>query len=230
MIKQVTARATSEVRNRTAKLLSLVKPYEAMPQGRALLDAQYEAADWDYLRSITEAPRFGVVAAYCHRLAGSSTLLEVGCGEGILLEHLDRSRFDHYTGVDISSVAIDRARALEDHRVTFVCASAEDYVPERTHQLIVFNEVVEYFDDPLDVVRRYEPFLAPDGRVVVSAFAGVDTARTRRIWKQLGRRYETEAHTRVSTQRDHLWNIKVLRPPSRPVPATGGLTDDVPPR
>jgi 2-polyprenyl-3-methyl-5-hydroxy-6-metoxy-1,4-benzoquinol methylase len=222
MITRVWTRTATVVRNRTAKLLSLVTPYQPMAQGRALLDAQYQAADWDYLRSTAEAPRFGVVAAYCHRLAAGRSLLEVGCGEGILLDHLDRSRFANYTGVDLSSVAVDRARSLEDDRVRFVCASAEEYVPVQAHQLIVFNEVMEYFDDPLAVVQRYEPFLEHDGRIVVSAFAGIDTARTRRIWNQLGRRYETEAHARVSTQRNHVWNIKVLRPASRLASAAEG--------
>jgi 2-polyprenyl-3-methyl-5-hydroxy-6-metoxy-1,4-benzoquinol methylase len=217
MIGRAARRAADEVRKRGGKLLSLVTPYEPMAQGRTLLDSQYAAAEWDYLRSLPETPRFGVVAAYCHRLAAGRSVLEVGCGEGILLDHLNRSCVASYTGVDISSVAIDRARALSDDRTTFVCAPAEKYVPEGTHQVIVFTEVMEYFDDPLAVVQRYEQFLADDGRVIISMFAGIHTSRSRRIWNRLATRYETEARAKVSTQRDHLWNIRVLRPPHQSV-------------
>ncbi len=212
MIRQGLKRAGIEAGNRGRKLLSMLKPYEPMGQGRDLLDAQYAAAEWDYLRSIGETPRFGVVSAYCRLLGSNGSLLEIGCGEGLLLEQLDRSRFRHFTGIDISSVAIDRARKLEDERTTFARADAQTYVPDRIFDVIVFNEVLEYFDDPLALVQRYEPFLAKDGHLVVSMFAGIDTARTRRIWKRLAGVYDVVAHTRVATQRNYLWNIKVLRP------------------
>jgi SAM-dependent methyltransferase len=212
MIKHTLKRVGIEAVNGGHKLVSLLRPYEPMGQGRELLDAQYASADWDYLRSIGEAPRFGVVSAYCRQLASNGSVLEIGCGEGFLLEHLDRSRYRHFTGIDISSVAIDRARALEDDRTTFLCTDAESYVPDRSHDLIVFNEVLEYFDDPLALVQRYEPFLTGDGSFVASMFAGIRTARSRRIWKALAAAYDITAHTRVSTHRSYLWNIKVLRP------------------
>ncbi|MGY1681938.1 class I SAM-dependent methyltransferase [Geodermatophilus sp. SYSU D01176] len=205
--------------HRSRKLLSWVTPYRPMGQGQRLLDAQYASAEWDYLRSIVEAPRFGVVSAYCRLLASDGSLLEIGCGEGLLVEQLDRSRFKHFTGVDISAVAIERARALEDDRTVFVRAEAETYVPDRVFEVIVFNEVLEYFDEPLELVRRYEAFLVPGGHLVASMFAAPYTARTQRIWRQLESRYEVAAHSRVRTARDYTWNVKVLRVP--PVPVSG---------
>jgi 2-polyprenyl-3-methyl-5-hydroxy-6-metoxy-1,4-benzoquinol methylase len=212
MIKQRLRDGAVRVANRARKLLSMVTPYEPMGQGKKLLDTQYASAEWDYLRSIGEAPRFGVVSAYCRQLGSDGSLLEVGCGEGFLLEQLDRSRYAHFTGVDISAVAIDRARKLEDQRTTFVCSDAEGYVPDRNFDLIVFNEVLEYFDDPLALVQRYDPFLAEQGHVIVSMFAGIETTRTRRIWKRLAGVYDVVAYSKVSTHPDYLWNIKVLRP------------------
>ncbi|MBM7804170.1 2-polyprenyl-3-methyl-5-hydroxy-6-metoxy-1,4-benzoquinol methylase [Geodermatophilus bullaregiensis] len=214
MITRRVERALVRAGNRGRRLLSILKPYEPMGQGKELLDSQYASAEWDYLRSIGEAPRFGVVSAYCRLLASGGSILEIGCGEGILLEHLDRGRFRRFAGVDISSVAVDRARVLEDDRTTFTCADAEAHVPDRAFDLVVFNEVLEYFDDPLALVRRYEPFVEPGGHFIVSMFAGIHTARTRSIWRWLESRYAVVAHTRVATHRDHLWNVKVLRVPT----------------
>jgi 2-polyprenyl-3-methyl-5-hydroxy-6-metoxy-1,4-benzoquinol methylase len=213
MFTKVLRRAWVEGSNRTRKALSLLKPYEPMEHGQHVLDAQYARAEWEYLRSIGELPRFGVVSAYCRLLATKGSLLEVGCGDGILVEQLDRSRFAHVTGVDISSIAVERARALEDERTEFVCADAETFTPDRIFDLVVFNEVLEYFDDPLAVVQRYEDFMKPDGHMVVSMFAAPFTARTRHIWRSLESRYEVLAHAKVATQRDFLWNVKVLRLP-----------------
>jgi 2-polyprenyl-6-hydroxyphenyl methylase/3-demethylubiquinone-9 3-methyltransferase len=212
MIQGLLRRASTDMVQGVQKLLSMVMPYRPMGQGQALLDSQYEAADWDYLRSAGEAPRFGVVAAYCQYLSLNGSVLEIGCGEGILFEHLHRARISEYVGVDISTVAIDRARAFEGERVKFVCADADVFEPKRKFDIIVFNEVLEYFDDPAALVLRYEPFLADGGKFVVSMFSARWTARTRHIWRALQARYEVAAHTRVATSRDHLWNIKVLDP------------------
>ena len=211
-MQKLLRRASTDMRQGAQKLVSMVMPYRPMGQGRELLDAQYSSAEWAYLRSAGEVPRFGVVAAYCHLLSPNGSVLEIGAGEGILLEHLGRTSMSEYVGVDISAVAIDRARALEREKVTFVCANAEDFEPERKFDVIVFNEVLEYFDDPAGLVRRYEPFLADGGNFVVSMFSARWTARTRHIWRALEARYAVDAHTRVATSRDHLWNIKVLDP------------------
>ncbi len=212
MVQQRLRRAAVDVVNRGKKLVSLVRPYEPMGQGRELLDTQYASSEWDYLRSIGEAPRFGVVSAYCRLLAPKGAILEIGCGEGILLDHLDRDRFSSYSGVDISSVAIERARALESPTTRFFCADAEQFSPDRSFDLIVFNEVLEYFDDPAGLVGRYAPFVADGGRFVVSMFSAPWTARTRHIWRALETRYPLIAHTKVSTSRDYVWNIKVFDP------------------
>jgi 2-polyprenyl-3-methyl-5-hydroxy-6-metoxy-1,4-benzoquinol methylase len=212
MLARRARRAITEVSNRGRKLLSNVQPYRPMGQGGTLLDQQYNAAEWDYLRSLGEAPRFGIVAVYCRILASGGSILEVGCGEGFLSEHLARENYGYFEGIDISAVAIERAQKHADSTTTFRCADAESYVPDRLFDLIVFNEVLEYFDDPVGLVRRYDDHLKPGGHMVVSMFAGLDTARTRRIWKWLAGNYRTMAHAKVSTQRGYLWNIKVLEP------------------
>jgi 2-polyprenyl-3-methyl-5-hydroxy-6-metoxy-1,4-benzoquinol methylase len=214
MIKTILRRAPVEIRHRTKKLWSLITPYETMERGQHVLDAQYAGAEWDYLRSFGELPRFGVVSIYCGLLATGGSLLEIGCGDGLFLEQLDRSRFTRYRGVDISSVAIDRAQRLADERTIFTCADAEAFVPDGTFDLIIFNEVLEYFLDPLALVSRYEPYVSPGGHIVVSMYAAPYNARTQRIWRRLQGRYEVLAHTKVSTGRDFTWNVKVLRAPS----------------
>ena len=217
MIKQALRRVAAEGSNRTKKLLSALRPHEPLEQGGAHLDAQYASGQWEYLGSLGEAPRFGVVSAYCRMLASGGSLAELGCGEGLLVEQLDRSRFTDFTGVDVSSVAIDRARRLEDDRTTFFAADAETFTPHRSYDLIIFNEVLEYFEDPLGLVRRYEPYVKPGGHFIVSLFDEPFTIRTRRIWKLLHGRYETVTRSRVQTQWDYKWDIEAFSATPRPV-------------
>ena len=199
--------------NAVRRGLSLVLPYRKMRGGREKMDSDYAHGKWDYLRGIGELGRFSILVGYCHFLKPGGRILEIGCGEGILQERLDRTRYSRYVGVDVSAEAVDRATARGgDDRTTFVCADAALWQPEETFDLIVFNECLEYFDDPLAVVRHYEPALAPGGAFLVSMFTGVETARTLRIWKWLESAYAVEDATRVTNKAGISWILKVLKP------------------
>jgi 2-polyprenyl-3-methyl-5-hydroxy-6-metoxy-1,4-benzoquinol methylase len=206
--------ATIELRHRANRRLTSLTAYKPLENGRHVFDTQYAGGQWDYLRSPDEAPRYGVVAGYTALLPGRPALLEVGCGEGPLLDHLDRHRTSHFTGIDISSVAIDRARSREDENVRFHCAEAESFAITGTFDAIVFNEMLYYLPEPLRVVRRFEHALSPGGWFIVSMFAGLHTGAARHIWKGLGRRYEVVAHARIRTRRSCVWDVKVLTVPT----------------
>ncbi|MEA2562768.1 MAG: hypothetical protein QOH06_4272 [Acidobacteriota bacterium] len=190
--------------------LSLVLPYQKMRGGREKMDSDYARGKWDYLRGIEELGRFSVLVGYCHFLKPGGRILEIGCGEGILQERLDPARYSRFVGVDVSAEAIQRAKS--DDKTSFVCADATTWEPGEMFDLIVFNECLEYFDDPLAAVRHYEPSLAPGGAFLVSMFAGIETARTLRIWKWLESVYAVEDTTRVTNKAGYTWVLKVLRP------------------
>jgi 2-polyprenyl-3-methyl-5-hydroxy-6-metoxy-1,4-benzoquinol methylase len=193
--------------------LSLVLPYRKMRGGREKMDSDYARGKWDYLHGIGELGRFSILVGYCHFLKPGGRILEIGCGEGILQERLDPARYSRYVGVDVSAEAVQRANARAgDGKTAFICADAAAWQPGEAFDLIVFNECLEYFDDPLAAVRRYEPALAPGGAFLVSMFTGVETARTRRIWRWLESVYAVEDATRVTNKAGLSWILKVLRP------------------
>lgn len=183
-----------------------------MAGGQELLKREYLSGAWDYLRELDELPRFSVVAGYCHHFKEKGKILEIGCGEGILQERLCPSKYSRYAGVDISPEAIRRAAYKQDEKTFFVCEDANIYTPEEPFDAIVFNECLEYFDEPLRIVRRYESFLEQDGIFIVSMFVGIDTVRTKRIWKMLEAAYTAEVEARVSNKKGWSWIIKVFIP------------------
>lgn len=192
--------------------MSRLTPLRPMPGTQALLDAEYRSGVWDYLNGLDELSRFSVIAGYCHFLAPGGSILEVGCGAGTLQSRLDAAKYTRYVGIDISTVAIRRAKERENGQATFVASDAATYAPAAPFDLIVFNESLEYFADPVSLVARYDPFLTAGGRHIVSMFVGLDTARTARIWRALQRRYRVETQTRVANGAGFIWIIKVLRP------------------
>lgn len=170
-------------------------------------EAEYSNGQWDILRQIDELAHYSVIVGYCHYFKNSGAILDIGCGEGILQERLNPCKHSRYVGVDISAEVIRRASHKQDERTFFVRADASKYSPNEQFDIIVFNECLYYFENPLSIMERYERFLKKGGVFIISMYV---TARTKRIWKMLDTVYSAAHEVRVSNKSGHSWTIKVL--------------------
>jgi SAM-dependent methyltransferase len=178
------------------------------PAAKEVWEAQYGSGHWELMRGLDELARYSVIAGYLHHLAPGGSVLDVGCGEGLLADHLHPFGPSRYLGVDLSEAAIGQAAARTDAETSFVAADAESYVPPGRWNAVVFNECVYYFRDPLGTVRRYEDFLEEGGVFVVSTF------RSRRadvIVRRLLEEYRCLEETAI-TNRKGTWVVRVLAP------------------
>jgi len=198
----------------SARLAARVQAWETAtgrgdaPAAKEVWEAQYGSGGWELMRRLDELARYSVIAGYLHHLKPGGSVLDVGCGEGLLADHLRPFGYARYLGVDLSETAVRQAAGRVDERTAFTAADAESYVPAGRWDAIVFNESVYYFRDPLGTVRRYEDFLAEGGLFVVSTF------RSRRadvIVRRLLERYRLLEETAVSNRKG-TWVVRVLAP------------------
>jgi SAM-dependent methyltransferase len=135
---------------------------------------QYSASTWTYLAGLEQAPRYAVIEGWRHRLKPLGSVLDLGCGEGVLFEQIPHAANVQYTGVDLAQVAIDAAaKKVRDASLErFVCADLAtfDPPPGSAFDVIVFNEVLYYLADPPATVRRFRHALAAGGLIIVSVF------------------------------------------------------------
>jgi SAM-dependent methyltransferase len=121
-------------------------------------DGQYLAGDWDYLAQIEQAARYGIIASWLRGRAQPARLIDLGCGEGVLLRYAWPSHVGSYLGVDHSEVAISRARNAWGHRpeCRFLTGSAEAITEQqlRSADIVILNEVLYSLAGPLQLVRR----------------------------------------------------------------------------
>jgi len=150
-------------------------------------EESFRCGTWDYLAEIGETPRYAAVAGYVHKLLRRGRILDVGCGEGVLLDYLDLSRIE-YSGFDVSPTAVERARRRRADAKLFV-GSMDEFEPPAAEQydVIVFNEALSTVRWPIATLRRFHPFLRPSGHMVISQFqnpnAQSNGARFTRMFK-----------------------------------------------
>jgi 2-polyprenyl-3-methyl-5-hydroxy-6-metoxy-1,4-benzoquinol methylase len=179
------------------------------PISKSLWEEQYGSGHWDFLRSLGELGRFSVLAGYLHELKPQGALLDIGCGEGLLYKRL-LSQPSLYLGLDISAAAIDKARTIGAG--PFLCADAEQFVANDTYDVIVFNECLYYFNDPVETVGRYASALRPDGIMIVSTF--LQSRRGRAILRALKHRHTVMDETSIA-HGARSWTFSVFTPGAR---------------
>ena len=152
---------------------------------------------------------------YLRTLKPEGAVLDVGCGEGILFERLQPLGGRRYLGIDISAAAITRARSRGAG--PFLCADAERFVPTDDYDVILFNESLYYFADPVGTVVRYASALRPGGIMIVSTF--LRSRRGRAILRALTRKFAVLDETSIAHD-TRSWTCSVLAPSPPPAPGT----------
>jgi SAM-dependent methyltransferase len=171
-------------------------------------DDEYKAGRWRYLAQNEELARYDRVVELLERRAPGGSVLDIGCGEGLLRDRLRARGYTRFLGVDIAEEAVRAARQVTDDRAEFVVASAETYTPDGRFDAVVFNECLYYFDDPLAVVERYLGSLTGRGVVVVSMWSA---RRSRAIQRLLRRRLTMLEETPVAGTRG-AWLVSAFSP------------------
>jgi SAM-dependent methyltransferase len=168
----------------------------------------YAGGYWDHLESKNEQERYEMISKLVQDVKTSPSILDVGCGKGILYRHLKQNvpAFS-YLGLDISGNAISYAQK-EFPEATFRQLDFDKENLDQKFDIIIFNETLEYFIRPLDKLNRCNSInLLPDGRFIISMFKGHDG-----IWNTITPHFEILKEVDVRNEQGQRWKIKMIKP------------------
>lgn len=95
-------------------------------------------------------------------------MLEIGCGDGRFGESVKARHPVEITGIELDEDAASRARTrLDAVHVADLEVTPPD-LPLSYYDCLVFNDVLEHFRDPWQVIRRLRRHLAPGAVLVAS--------------------------------------------------------------
>ncbi|WP_414661904.1 class I SAM-dependent methyltransferase [Horticoccus sp. 23ND18S-11] len=139
---------------------------------------------WEGLDNPGQSARYEAIRNHVKRhFAGSwPTLLDVGCGAAVL-SHYTQGVCD-YIGIEPNEEAALAARG-SSLGATIYNQSAEAFESERRFEVIVFNEMLYYSSNPIELLQRYAQLLSPSGILIVSIFLRPERRSFRQLLRKL---------------------------------------------
>lgn len=116
---------------------------------------------------------------------GRSTLLEIGCGSGRLLQNMSKQGWK-CIGIDISAVAVDRAKENVPE-VNVFQSSLANFSTEQSFDIIVMSQVLEHLPDPIVSLRKCYELLSPGGKLFLGIpnFGSYEAKLFGKYWRGL---------------------------------------------
>ena len=102
-------------------------------------------------------------------LPAGATVLDVGCGNGVISRHLGKFGFN-VTGIDVSEKTIEKANALNTlTNVSFITKSAEELMATgEQYDAIICSEVLEHLNHPESLLQVLNKILSSDGKLIIT--------------------------------------------------------------
>ena len=137
---------------------------------RKLWNSEFSNGRWDYIENTPD----DCVYAYIGRYGGNGNILDLGCGSGNTGNELDSGIYQGYTGIDVSDVAVQKARARSQangrfQKNQYFQSDVIAYIPTSSYNLILFRESIMYIPHGKikTTLDRYSKYLEPGGVFVV---------------------------------------------------------------
>ncbi len=185
-------------------------PYKPFVRKVNEWDSEYKSGKWDYLYDKPEQARYNLLISYItHFFGNNASILDLGCGIGILRKKLNNN-YSHYCGVDISNEAIKVAQEFTDSKTEFHTADILDFVPSMKYDCILFNESIYYFDKPLDLIKKYIPYLTDEGMIIISMWDNEE--RNNKLWDTFDSLLHKVDGIYLRHDSGSAWNIRVYKP------------------
>jgi SAM-dependent methyltransferase len=164
-------RAVNKIRN---ILRGLKQGWGTPGMKRALWNREFSSGRWNFIENTSGDVVYQYIEKYCK----NGSILDLGCGSGNTGCELDPSKYQDYTGVDISDFAIQMAarRSKEkqrDDKNRYFQADIATYTPTVDHNVILFRESIYYIPRPKirRVLDKYCRYLAENGVFIVRGHA-----------------------------------------------------------
>jgi 2-polyprenyl-3-methyl-5-hydroxy-6-metoxy-1,4-benzoquinol methylase len=157
--------------------------------------------NWEGLDAASEIPRYSNIENWRMEYKPSGSVLDVGCGSGIMLDTIHKSNSSNvrYCGIDRSRGAITLAntKILNEELEIFIRGDIWNVsqLKKELFDFIIFNEVLYYLDAPIELIEKYKNLLKENGFFLLSIYKNFQADPGNRwdeTWKRVHSAYENQ--------------------------------------
>lgn len=173
---------------------------------------QYRKGRWERLRGDKESSRYQKITDVIIEFAPKNpSILDIGCGEGVLTERMDPNAYSYFMGLDFSSESIKLATRKNLPKTRFLAADAVKFHPQQQFDVIIFNEAFYYIHDSekQNVLTRMLENLTPEGVLIISIFR--EGAGCWEYFKEDSRLQELDFSVVTTAEKPRYWKIGVYK-------------------
>jgi len=177
-------------------------------------DEQFKTGFWNYLTNLDELAHYSVIIGYCYNWETKPAILDVGCGDGILLEKLTKIGYSYYEGIDLSKEAIKKINHRVDNKTKLIITDMLDYSSDRLFDSIIFSESICYIGSVEKIsliIKKYSGLLNSNGKIIVSNWNNSPNINI--IWKEFDKELILIDTVEVSNRYNSKSTIKVYDAP-----------------
>ena len=172
-------------------------------------EQQYDNGTWDYLFSEEEAAHYFSICSQIKKHAQSLSILDIGCGNGVLYDYLFKNINDRllYSGIDISENAVCIAKG----KFKDAAFNKVDYDYENVngkYDVLVFNETLYYFTRPMKTLAKAIGENLNAGGIIVISMC--EDEKHNYIWDKISAEYFVLDEERVENRKGQKWTIKTI--------------------
>jgi 2-polyprenyl-3-methyl-5-hydroxy-6-metoxy-1,4-benzoquinol methylase len=111
--------------------------------------------------------RRDLIKKILHNTSRDSTILDIGCSSGILIQDLISEGFkpDNIYGIDISERAIDRSKALGLKHTQVM--DAQNIELPQTFNVLIASDCLEHLREDTKALNNWYKLLKPKGKLIV---------------------------------------------------------------
>lgn len=154
--------------------VALLKRWGTLSEKQSIWDSEYDAGKWTYSKILPNNEATEPIYRFLEMFSSGGSILDLGCGSGMTALEMTNN-FAEYVGVDVSQVAVEKARLAlcneptRRRKVSFTVADIATYQPSARYKVILFRESIYYVPQCQikDMLRRYSTHLLPNGVFIV---------------------------------------------------------------
>jgi trans-aconitate methyltransferase len=178
---------------------------------QARMNHQYSKGAWEFLKDPIEFERQEVCNLFLQQYKPNSSIIEIGCSEGMFVEHIiKKDTYSKYVGIDVSDYIVQKAAArLTDDKTMFRQDDMDKFTIKEAFDVVFFNESINYAKSITKTLQYASNHLMkPNGIFIISLH---EHKHSPGFWQEIHKTLKPLESQRISNRRGN-WQVEVLKP------------------